>query len=454
LRLRSILLIGLLIRLAISPFLAHPFDVYRFYFNGENFAAGTVPVSFYLVPYRFSFFLFAFPATLLFNFISGQFGSFSIPLSALDPRLIPGPPFSISLIPGPLFDLLVKLPLILSDLLVAIVLFRLVLRYAHNEAFALSATTAWLLNPFTIWVSSAWGMWDTLPALFALVALYLALDNKFFYAALALIVSIALKLYAGVLLPPLFVLAWRSTDRKAMIKVAASFAIAGLSIFALSPVSIVEQLNTTLTESPVTWLSFSGLSIWSSATLFSGFNPITASLVLLGGGFLVIYAWMWTKRFTGGFVKAVSHFCIPIAFLLLFFRFIGENFVVWLLPFTAILSSEDARTRQLYWIISGIALLSSVTNTLLPYYFLPVAPSFQGALVGFLSAAAPYRAAPGGLIPSGLTFGKAYLSALGVLMFMGLLMLLSRWLPMNKRGLLVIGNKLVWFANRAQRALR
>ena len=138
----------------------------------------------------------------------------------------------------------------------------------------------------------------------------------------------------------------------------------------------------------------------------------------------------------------------------MFFRFIGENFVVWLLPFTAILSSEDARTRQLYWIISGIALLSSVTNTLLPYYFLPVAPSFQGALVGFLSAAAPYRAAPGGLIPSGLTFGKAYLSALGVLMFTGLLMLLSMWLTMSKRGLLVIGNKLVWFANRAQRALR
>src|ERR1017187_9480874 len=98
-RLRDVLVLGVVVRVAIAPFFAHPFDIYSWYTVAESFLSGSQPLSSFLVPYSYSFFLFVFPAALAFSFLSGYIGSFTIPMSSLNPVLNPGTPINILVVP-------------------------------------------------------------------------------------------------------------------------------------------------------------------------------------------------------------------------------------------------------------------------------------------------------------------------------------------------------------------
>lgn len=213
-RLRTVLVIGLAVRLVVAPFFAHPFDVYAWYTTGENVLNGSRSILSYLVPYDYSFFLFVFPATLVFNFLSAHVGSFTVAMSSLNPALNPGQPWNISVVPGPLFDILVKLPLIASDLIITILIYKIVVKHMNNKELAVSASAVWFLNPLSIWVSSGWGMFDSIPAALTVLLLYFYLDEKPIPAAISLAVAIAMKYYAAVLFPVVAIGLWRR-NRKA-----------------------------------------------------------------------------------------------------------------------------------------------------------------------------------------------------------------------------------------------
>ncbi len=66
----------------------------------------------------------------------------------------------------------------------------------------LPAAALWFLNPFVIWISAGWGMWDTLPALFSVLALYLLVKKRFGFAAVCLSFGVAAKLYPALFLVP------------------------------------------------------------------------------------------------------------------------------------------------------------------------------------------------------------------------------------------------------------
>ena len=179
------------------------------YINGQALLEGKQSLLYFLVPYRISFFLFVFPETWLFNHLSGIFPNYAIPIGALNPKLNPGPQWGISIIPGLLYDFLLKIPLILSDVLVTILLFKIVKSEWQNEKTAILVAALWFLNPIVIWVSSGWGMFDTLPALFTVLSLYFVLDGRYNYSMLALTGSTLLKFYAIVIFVPLILIIWR-----------------------------------------------------------------------------------------------------------------------------------------------------------------------------------------------------------------------------------------------------
>jgi hypothetical protein len=144
-------------------------------------------------------------------------------------------------------------------------------------------------------------------------------------------------------------------------------------------------------------------------------------------GMILVYVWIWRRRHSDDFHLRVAFFLIPILLLLLLFRFIGENFFVWALPFGAILAFRDRKAFRLFWALSNLALLSSVMDSLLPYYLLPLAPWFQDLLVSMLAQVAPYRVGtPNGGVVEGLSVGKAFLSALGVVSFVLVLSFIRR----------------------------
>jgi hypothetical protein len=115
------------------------------------------------------------------------------------------------------------------------------------------------------------------------------------------------------------------------------------------------------------------------------------------------------KKYTGRLLSFNAYFGISIIPLLLLFRFVAENYFVWLVPFLSIFALGNKRVKYLLWALTSVAFLSSITNSLLPYYMLPMAPWIGGFLAGLLSVATPYRVSSAGAVASTFSVGKIFL---------------------------------------------
>ena len=430
------IVVGIAVRLVLAPFFAHPYDVYAFYINGQNFLSGRWSPWEFMVPYSYAYFLFAFPATWVFNALSALVGPTIIPMSSLNPALNPGPQWGITVVPGLLYDFLVKLPLIASDTIIAFLVYRLVSLYTHEEKLALSATMLWFLNPLAIWISSGWGMMDTLPTLFTVLALYFVLEGRFAYSGISVAVGVAMKYYPLFLVFPLLLMAWRRGGRKGFLETFAGVSLAGLALFLPSLSLVTQSFVYTATVPLAAGVRYSGLTFWTALTLFSpSFSPGILSEALTGVLMLAAYIWMWRRRAVDDIQTAAMFFALPVLILLLTYGFVGENFFVWLLPFGAMLAVKGPTVKRLYWFITLVALLSSVTESLLPYYMLPMAPWIGNYLGSALGAAAPYRVAPAGEVVQGLTLGKLFLSSLGVVSALAIVLSFLGWVRGGALGL-------------------
>jgi dolichyl-phosphate-mannose--protein O-mannosyl transferase/Gpi18-like mannosyltransferase len=118
---------------------------------------------------------------------------------------------------------LVKLPAVLADLGVGMLLYALVRRFA-SAGIALGAAALYLLNPAVIFISASWGQVDSISGGLALLAVYALLrsDDSTGRAQLGWIVfawiafgySLLIKPQAAVLLPVLVAFAFVNRDRK------------------------------------------------------------------------------------------------------------------------------------------------------------------------------------------------------------------------------------------------
>ncbi|MDG6923860.1 MAG: hypothetical protein JRN67_11290, partial [Nitrososphaerota archaeon] len=303
------------------------------------------------------------------------------------------------------------------------------------EAKALSAAGGWYLNPIVIWVSAGWGQFDTLPVLFTVLGFYFLMTRRFAISGLALTGAILMKYYAVVLIVPMLIIAWRGGRRRG-----ATFYLGAL--FSSLAVFLLPEIVST--AAGFAWyasgelqpnLEYSGLSFWSALTLFVPFpQQAVVATILIVSSLAVAYLWMSRARLADLSVYA-TYIAIPIVLLLFFYRFVAENYFVWVIPFAAILALPGRR-RALFWAVSGLAFVSSVTDSLLPYYMLPVAPWVGNLLVNMVSFAGPYRVAQSGVIASTFSFGKLYLAGLGITSAVLLTLILLSWTsnPESKKG--------------------
>ena len=142
-----------------------------------------------------------------------------------------------------IFRDLVKVPAILADLGVGVVVYAIVRRFA-NQTIALGAAALYLLNPATIYVSAAWGQVDSVSGFFALLAIYALLRSEDYAADssghtgwivgawLSFGYSLLIKPQAAVLLPLMLAFAlvdpvrFRATLKATAIGVAAALLLA------------------------------------------------------------------------------------------------------------------------------------------------------------------------------------------------------------------------------------
>ncbi len=101
-----------------------------------------------------------------------------------------------------------KLSVIASDVIIAFLLYRLVMKRLKDERLAIAAS-----RPMYPQSSGYNGSlpdeerFDALPALFTVMAFYFVMENRFACSGVTIVIAIATKYHAVVLIPPLFVLA-------------------------------------------------------------------------------------------------------------------------------------------------------------------------------------------------------------------------------------------------------
>jgi Gpi18-like mannosyltransferase len=125
------------------------------------------------------------------------------------------PLFPSSLIPfleEKLYVSLIKLPSILADLGIAVLIYRLVKKMT-GERWAKRATAIFLFNPIVFYTSAVWGQTDSIINFLALWAFYLFFRQKAIWATLVYFLSLYFKGSLLIFLPVVLILLWRSKEK-------------------------------------------------------------------------------------------------------------------------------------------------------------------------------------------------------------------------------------------------
>ncbi|MBO8142902.1 MAG: hypothetical protein H0Z37_12155, partial [Firmicutes bacterium] len=182
---RLMIIAALITRLIPAPFFGHPWDMYIWLKSGE---LGLNQVNIYLLgdPVDYPWGFYAYPPTWLYWLI----------LTTFIGKLYPTLNFHV---------LMIKLPIIISDILVGILVYGIAARLGFDEKKSLLIMGIWLFNPITYFMSSIWGMFDSIAVLFMLISIKYIIDEKYTRSAIAAGIGIAVKILPALILLPTLV---------------------------------------------------------------------------------------------------------------------------------------------------------------------------------------------------------------------------------------------------------
>jgi uncharacterized membrane protein len=396
--------VGVAARLILMPVAAHPYDVYYWYLTTQDITNNGFSSLQSFPPLWYHYMLI--PLSYFYNWLAGIFPTGSISMSTLPSILNFYPSYNIALIPGFLFNFVVKIPFLISDIVVTLLLYKTVQKFLKNRNLAEMAALMWFLNPFVIWISAGWGIWDTLPALFSLGAFYFLLEKRWVFSAVCLSLGVALKIYPLLFLIPIGFYFLKTKGEKHRYRSCAIFSLVfGLSTMLLflpyieSAPTLFKELivpssagSATVTNPTVNPLGF-GLTYWSiylltrlttiflSLEIISFLTLLSATCVVIA---LIFVSWKIRRfNFKDDPISIAVAFLLTIFAFFLFFRYICEQWFIWAIPFLIILVVTSNVKKKYYWGVSFISLLYALINLPVPFFFLPLAQSIGGTLVQF-----------------------------------------------------------------------
>jgi len=167
--LQLLFIVGFLLRISIAPFTSHNFDILVWKRAGRIFyEEGGVTL----------FNNWSSPPVWFFTIVASYAPYILLRILGLpDARIYYQPILSIEVT-------FIKLPLILSDILSAFLIYKICRKWNLDDKASKMATVLYLFNPFSILISSVWGMFDSLAVLFALLGFYLFIEEKFYLSSL------------------------------------------------------------------------------------------------------------------------------------------------------------------------------------------------------------------------------------------------------------------------------
>jgi hypothetical protein len=192
-----IAVISILLRYALGIYTSWTFDVETWYRTATSVLVGAD---------LYDRFYFVYPP--IWGYILG--GSAKIASLFFDPSTfgyqiqsatISSPLFRFEIVTSPLFNLIFKTPLIISDVLVGIMIYKFIHELTGDIKRSKVGFIVWAFNPLVISVSAIHGTFDTLATLFALIAMILAYRQTYLWSGAALALGTLTKIFPIFLIP-------------------------------------------------------------------------------------------------------------------------------------------------------------------------------------------------------------------------------------------------------------
>jgi hypothetical protein len=375
-------LIGLAIRLLIAPYTSWTYDVYPYYSAMVDSLSGLGIYGHVMYSYPPLYMVVSYPFTLFLSLFQDP-SSFVM----FQPSMVGAAQTTNMLVPyvtSPSFNLAIKAPMIIADLLAGLFIYLIVLELS-GEVWAKRAFILWTLNPLVILTGSVMGQFDVLPALMTLVALYFAIRERYLLVGLALGLGTLLKIYpAFLLIFYLFViiaLNWRRTmpwiSRKGARQLLELVVGGAVSLLAVLPFFITSGGFTELILRRTDYQQFGGVSVWSLWNVFSPkTSPDTAfpflhitTLIYVAILVAAILMAIWTARTRGNDEvdikkRIVKGNILVVAIILALQPLSNPQHLIWLLPLLLLLIPSD-RSMELRFMalsIAGVIFLFSLQS--------------------------------------------------------------------------------------------
>jgi|TARA_B100001971_G_scaffold55779_1_gene50832 Gpi18-like mannosyltransferase len=373
-RLRDLLLLGVIIRIIFVPFFAHPFDMNAWYLYIDKVIQSGVSLSIIGINPIWNLVL-VFDA-YVYNFLSSILHISVIPVSNLPANFDPS--YGITSIMDPLFNTIVKIPFIVADIFSALLIYRIVYFHTKDSVISWRTSAIFYLSPIVIWISGAWGQYDSLPVFFTLLAFYfLLVKNRTFLSSFSLTIAVLIKIYPIIFLVPIIISILRFESGR--IKKLAIYLMPFLPLFIYGILfqqsGVVLLIQGMLTQSEIFFINGFGLTYWSISLILPIDifwasiirNIVLVSLILVSIHYIVFRA---KTRYT---VIVFGSLLFTIALFLSLFVVTEQRSII-LLALLSLVTIKIPSMRKYVIILSFAAFLYAQKN--FPFYLLPIAAKF------------------------------------------------------------------------------
>jgi Gpi18-like mannosyltransferase len=316
----QILILGILIRVVLSPFFRHPFDVTAWKFLGMisyDLRINPVPYTSFYGPCWLFTLLGSYPVYLLVSLFR----------------------------PSDLFlNLVIRLPIIFGDLITAVLLFKI--------TKSKLAAGLWFLNPYVIFISAVHGQFDVLPTLFVLLSMYFLVKKQNLASAVSLAVGIGYKVFPVFLIPFFLLFSVRNFGKKIAAKYLLILLVSSILVFAIF---FLPQNFKYLYEG--LFVGLPGRSISYVGSSVSYIEYLSLHLGLLNNynflyAFIPLYIVLilFSVKFVRDSDKLNEAIIMTLLLLFVTYNTMHPQFLVWVIPFLLI---AYVRKKRISFIIMG-----------------------------------------------------------------------------------------------------
>lgn len=344
------LVVGLLIRFVLMPFLTYDFDIYHWAVIIQNIDSGNnlydlagyyyTPVWGYIMGFISMFKdLFLNIGTMGMTFVD------MLPIESLNY------PYHVATITSIGFNIMMKFFLVIIDVIVGYMVYRFVMDRTGNERKAAVGFGLWFLCPIVLYMSSVQGMFDTISAMLLLLTVFMLYRDRCFFAGAFFATAVLLKFFPAFCLIVLvgYLYAKHRDDGQFMKKFLLAMAGALVMLVVLMLPQMIEgQLYDAL--------SFiigraSTADLWKS--LFTAGGIIIALAGMLGFGYLMFR----TKKEDAD--DALMRYVLLSAVCAVLMSITPQYIIVFIPFFITYLLSVNG-SRRLFWIISVAAFAGAI----------------------------------------------------------------------------------------------